>query len=486
MKVAILTLFLFFAAVNCNLFLKEENGVFIVDDKSINNAIQFYDNIIIDFYTGWCGKCTRFMPIFEKACAKLRKLDKPVYCAKIDMDVNKKSVESFNIVEYPTIIYFNGTEQVKYEGAQKEHSLRKWIETGEMVNSLPVDLKELDEFKDSEHVFFTYFGPAEGKDFFLWNMLAKYDEFRMFTHTNDKDAIEKYNVKTPTVVAFRHFDEPIVQLEGGIERTNVMNFLREKGKAKCMYFSEIDKLNIFRAKDTAVFLIADPVRNSHLIDTFCTVAKQDDSPLMYAWVDVNNKEQDSLREYINVHERQSPILAMVTFEVAYGMMRFEYDGEVKALTEKDLKGFIKRFRSGALERHYYDDQAKTWYHLKAPHTIIYDNYEQIVMDKDNDVVVYYHGSTSIGGDAKNYHKVYNQLSEEIGRPDNLIVGRYEWHKAPPVEHPNAEPHKIVIYPKGDKEKGVVYGGEDNIEKLREFLQDNSSVYRELNPTKEDL
>lgn len=400
--------------------------------------------------------------------------------------MNKKTADEFGINGFPTMLYFNNKEEVKYDGAYKEHALVSWIKTGKSESSLPLNLKELEKLKETEHVFYTFFGDLESKEYKLYNMIAKYDEFRFFTHTNDPAAIEKYNVKAPTVVAFRHFDEPIVHLDGPFERINVMNFVREKGKAKCMNFAEIDKLNIFRAKATAVFLIVDDLRHEHLIDVFCSVAKQDDSPLMYAYVSINNKDQKDLREYINVHEREAPILVMINFEVAYGMMRYEYDGDVKGLNHQKLKDFIKRFKSGALERHYYDDQEKMWYHLKAPTTLTYENYNDIVMDTDNDVVVYYYTTNRQESTGVWYQTELNQLSEEIGRPDHLILTRYDWHKAPPVDHPNAKRDQIVLYPKNDKQKGIVYSGEKSVEKIREFIQDNSSVYRELFPKKEDL
>lgn len=79
MKVAILALLLLFTFANCDLFANKENGVMVLDDETINNAIQFYDKIVIEFYAPWCSACTRFTPEFEKACEKLQSLDDPIY-----------------------------------------------------------------------------------------------------------------------------------------------------------------------------------------------------------------------------------------------------------------------------------------------------------------------------------------------------------------------------------------------------------------------
>jgi len=413
-------------------------------------------------------------------------MDEPVKCAKIDGDQFKKTALDFEVYSFPTVIHFKNKSKKTFEGSLKKHTLESWVKSGDYLNSLSVSLKELDQYKESEHVFYTFFGDVNSKEFKMYDMIAKFDEFRFLTHTDDPAAIEKYHATTPGLAVFRHFDEPIVHLEGEFERTNVMEFLRNKGIAECMYFSEVDKLNIFRAKAQAAILVADKIRNQHVIDNFCTAAKKDKSGMMYAWASVDDNSQDDLREYINVHQRESPVLVMVAFEPSYGMMRYEFDGDAKSLTTNDVESFVKRFKSGALDRHYYDDQDKAWYHLEESTTIIYDNYEQIVMDTDNDVLVYYYSTSQEGSVGYSLHKQLRELITEIGRPDNLIIGRYDWHKGPPVDHPFAKKHNIVLYPKNDKSKGIELTGEVSVEQIKAFLRDNSDVYRELYPQNEDL
>lgn len=252
-----------------------------------------------------------------------------------------------------------------------------------------------------------------------------------------------------------------------------------------MHFSEVDKLNIFRAKETAVFLIADEEKHKDLIKTFCVAAKEDKSSMMYAYAGITSDEHNYLRKYINVLDKGAPVLAIVTFEVFYGMMRFDYDGDANKLTNEDIMHFVKRFKSGALDRHYYDNQADIWYHLTSPTSVYYDNYENIVLDTDNDVLVYYYSSNNADPNS-NYHTAMNKLSEKIGRPENLILGRYDWHKAPPVHHPHAEQNRIVLYTQEDKAEGIVYTGKNSVEGIQEFLEKNSKIYQKLFLQKEDL
>jgi len=112
-----------------------------------------------------------------------------------------------------------------------EFGLTSWIITGTSMSSMEVDLTALDRLREKEYVFYGYFGPTDSKEFKMYQLIAKHDEFRFFVHSNDQEAITKYNIKTPGLVAFRQFDEPIVQLDE-FERVKALTFIREKGIAE--------------------------------------------------------------------------------------------------------------------------------------------------------------------------------------------------------------------------------------------------------------
>lgn len=426
-----------------------------------------------------------FAPKFEKACKELKVLDESVYCAKIDSEKYKTVAEEFGVTGYPTLKYFNGTEVVKYDGGLKEHAIVSWIKTGQSKASIPLNLDDLNHMRDDEHVFYTFFGSEDSKEYKMYSMISKHDDHRVFTHTNDPEAIEKYNVKVPSIVAFRKFDDPIVHLEGEFERVNVMEFIREKGIAKCMYFNEVDKLNIFRAKKTAMFLVIDHMVDPKTVNTFCSFAKSN-SDMLFSWVSTRNRDQDDVRSYIDIFDRPSPVLAIVHFDIHYGLMRFEYDGNPKHMSPQDLKRFIHKFKTGSLERHYYDDQDKMWYHVVDPEPIYYHNYEEIVLNPNADVLVYYYSTNQDHLTGAFFHKEINNLSKQIARSEEIVVARYEWHKAPSTNHSNAKPNSIVLYPKGDKQNGIVYTGDKSLKQIQEFMADNSESYRKRFVAKEDL
>ena len=231
----------------------------------------------------------------------------------------------------------------------------------------------------------------------------------------------------------------------------------------------------------------DETEDQELINTFCSVAENDNTNMMYAYVGTDSYEHQYLAKYLNVHTRNTPVLCGVKWEVAYGMMRYEYDGDASKITQDDIIDFKTRFLSGALERHFYDDQADTWYHLKDPVTIIYDEYQNVVMNPDNDVLVYYF-STNIEDKSKAtyYHNHIKQVQEMVGRPDHLIIGRYDWHKAPPVTSHQSNLDSIMLYPKNNKEKGIKYDGEISVESIKDWLAKHSTVYQDMFVKVEDL
>ncbi|CAI2368287.1 unnamed protein product [Moneuplotes crassus] len=483
MKIYILILLLAFSWAD--LFNQEENGVIVLNNKNFKQVLSHYPNILIDFYAPWCGKCTRFEPKFEKACKVLKKSDKSIQCAKIDADTYKEIATEYDAESYPTLILFEQGNPKRYDGAMRDHSVIGWALTGENVSSLKVDLSQIEEMAQTEHVFYAFFGDIDSKEFKTYNMIAKFDEHRNFVHTDDPAAIEKYNARAPTLLAFRQFDEPVVHLEGEFGRISALTFIRLQGIAKCMYFNDIDSVNIFRGKRTAAFLAVDPDAHPKVVENFCNTAKADDSKVLYAWVDVKNPEQEEVREYIDIKDKESPHLSIVHFDIHFGMMRFDYKGDASTLTSEDIERFISRFQKGSVESRYYDDQEKAWYDVTNPTHIYYENYDQVVLNEDADVVVYFYDNRE---DRKvvSFHQQLGKLSKEIGKSDEFVLARYDWHKNPPTMAQNTKPNSIVLFTKDDKSKGITFEGEGTYEEIRNFLLTNSPVYKEKFGLNEDL
>lgn len=67
------------------------------------------EKIVVDFFATWCGPCKALIPILES----IEPEHQGVTFVKMDVDQNKDLALSLGIRTVPTVIFFEGTNEVK-------------------------------------------------------------------------------------------------------------------------------------------------------------------------------------------------------------------------------------------------------------------------------------------------------------------------------------------------------------------------------------
>ena len=73
---------------------QRDDSVIILTDLNFNRTISRMKNLLVLFYTTWCGHCKTFLPIYTKASLYLYKLKPRINLAKIEMTSNKETASS--------------------------------------------------------------------------------------------------------------------------------------------------------------------------------------------------------------------------------------------------------------------------------------------------------------------------------------------------------------------------------------------------------
>jgi protein disulfide-isomerase-like protein len=115
------------------LFICSSEYVIDLDQNNFYQTIEKYDNVLIDFYAGWCGHCKNFAPLYEEAAKNLYEMGSWTVLAKVDSVHNKKLRSDWNVHSYPTLLFFqNGHLVEKYTGKKDVDSVMRYVLANEI------------------------------------------------------------------------------------------------------------------------------------------------------------------------------------------------------------------------------------------------------------------------------------------------------------------------------------------------------------------
>ncbi len=91
--------------------MTEESSVIHLSDDDFETDILKGDKpALVDFWAPWCGPCRAIAPTLEELAAQFKGR---VKVAKINIDDNRKTAESYNVRSIPTLILFKDGKAVE-------------------------------------------------------------------------------------------------------------------------------------------------------------------------------------------------------------------------------------------------------------------------------------------------------------------------------------------------------------------------------------
>ena len=88
----------------CGLPLKGEDPTFDSD------VLKSGKTVVVDFWAEWCGPCKMVAPVLDEIAGENRE---KITVAKLDIDVNQKTAQAYQVMSIPTMIVFQDGKPVK-------------------------------------------------------------------------------------------------------------------------------------------------------------------------------------------------------------------------------------------------------------------------------------------------------------------------------------------------------------------------------------
>ncbi len=82
-----------------------------VSDASFSSEVLASNKpVLVDFWATWCGPCKMVAPVLEEIASER---SEQLTVAKLDVDANPETAQSFQVVSIPTLILFKDGQPVK-------------------------------------------------------------------------------------------------------------------------------------------------------------------------------------------------------------------------------------------------------------------------------------------------------------------------------------------------------------------------------------
>lgn len=234
--------FLFFLSVNCyimtffpiSLLFKEssikfpsKNGIIILTNSTINEALKAYQNILILMHAPWCHHCKKMLPVLEQVAKSKIANNMNLTFAKIDVDHYASIAKKYNVKGFPTTILFkDGEKKEIYKGENDKDSIIEWLYK-RLINEtyLIESLSDINEYQNNGKFNYIYFGQNKNNINIYKNFsLSKNIKFGL---CQNLEIIKNSKLEPETAVFYKPFDEPSYVITKNITKENLENIMEE-------------------------------------------------------------------------------------------------------------------------------------------------------------------------------------------------------------------------------------------------------------------
>ena len=102
-----------------------QNTVAVTDDSFEADVLKAPGPVLVDFWAEWCGPCKAVGPALEELALEMKG---KLTIAKVDIDDNPSSPNTYGVRGIPTMILFKDGKPVATKvGAMPKSALKEWV-----------------------------------------------------------------------------------------------------------------------------------------------------------------------------------------------------------------------------------------------------------------------------------------------------------------------------------------------------------------------
>lgn len=461
-----------FATVSAKEYAEEE-GVLVLGDSDLGDAVKEFEHILVEFYAPWCGHCKRLAPEYVKAAALLKEEGSAVRLAKVDATEHPNSAEQYGIQGYPTLKFFINGEPIEYEGGRTDKEIVGWLRRKTQPSTLEIGSpKHLNDLIGTNDVVVVFFGGNDHEHFAHFEGASKRFDDAVFLYTTDASIRTEHNVPEGTnVLLLKKFDEGRNELAGSFDLATLVRFVEESKTPLVLPFDQAAAQRIFGEALPTVFLIYKKDEAGKKAEAiFAEAAQKLKGKILFSTADLEDEALGpKLAEFVGVDESEAPTIRLVVPHAEASPKKFKFEAE---LTADNLAQFHDDFVAGKLVPFLKSEEIPAT-NDQPVKVVVAKQFEEIVLDSTKDVLIEFYAPWC--GHCKRLEPIWNELAAELASVQGLVIAKMD-ATANEVESVDISGFPTIkFYPANNKAEPLEYDGDRSKAGFLRYLKDKLTV-----------
>lgn len=116
-----------------------DNGILVITESNIEEALSLYPNIVIVFYQGGCHVYDTFLPMLENLSEELAGFE--VYLAKAEVGANRNLISEFEITYSPETLAIQSSSILdEFWNQRTVENVVEWLEDVYEISNLSEEI----------------------------------------------------------------------------------------------------------------------------------------------------------------------------------------------------------------------------------------------------------------------------------------------------------------------------------------------------------
>lgn len=454
---------LFFQVIS---LIEEDNDVLVLTDSNFNDALKMFPKLLVEFYAPWCAHCKVLAPLYAKAATTLKAHDPPFRIAKIDGTANPKANYLNHIEGYPSLKFFVNGEPTDYKGPRSEEGIVEYVlkKMGPPASHLE-NLSELKSYNSAHKLSIVLFASKGSDEEKLFEKIVEASDGNYYVIISDEQACVYFNVKEPTVVAFKHYDNLRSDFTGPFTQEELSKFIELNQVPWIMTFDDNTIQQVFGKQRPALFFFRKNEDAGVYDPMLVSLSFKTQGSVLLIYADLLLEFNKRLAEFLGVPASVMPKALLLDSS----MNKYIHNG---ALDELSLIQFIDNWKRGTLHPYYRTQPVPDKEFEDGVRILVGSTFGEAVFDENKDVIVEFFAPWC--GNCKKLAGEYKKVAKHFKKNPNVLIAKLDSTENEVHGHQISNYPIIKMFPANNK-TGIEYTGTKDANGIIKFIEEYMSA-----------